>query len=114
VGRGPRREHREAVVVTRGDSDVAGSGGLGERCPFVGVELDGIELRGQPLISRRRNLSVLHHPLAGAELGIDAPVGEHLAPGVAEPLTRGETLGGHSGGYTGGGWLRSYNPKRRE
>ena len=97
VGRGPRRKHREAVVVTRGDGDVAGSGGLGERHPFVGVELDGIELRGQPLISRRRNLFVLHHPLAGAELGVDAPVDEHPEPGVAEPLTRGETLGGRGG-----------------
>ena len=94
VGRGLRREHREAVVVARRDRDVPDTSGPGDRYPFMGVELDRIEFRRQPLVRRRRNRLVLHHPFAGAELGIDAPMNQHPKAGVTEPFARGQSLGG--------------------
>src|SRR5882762_2185582 len=108
VRRSPGREHREAIVVTRSDCDVSRPGGLGERHPLLGIELDRIELGRQPLVRRRWNLSVLHDPFTVAELGIDAPVDEHAEPGLPEPFARGEAFGGH------GRCLRSCHPEWRQ
>ena len=74
----------------------------------MGVELDRIEFRRQPLVRRRRNRLVLHHPFAGAELGVDAPMNEHPKAGVTEPFARGQSLGGYCGR------LRSCDAQRGE
>ena len=67
-------EHREAIVMTGGKGDVAGTGGLERLDPFLGVELGGIETVGQVGIFLIINVAVTHHPLAVAEHGVESPV----------------------------------------
>ena len=70
-------EHREAIMMARGDGDVLHAGGLGERDPCVGVEFFGIEKCRQALVFVDFQLAVVEYPFAVAEDAIDAPVNEH-------------------------------------
>ena len=72
--------------------------------PFVGVELDRVELLGVRAVFGDGDLAAVHDPLADAgDLlavvgaggdGIDAPVDEHAEPGLAPPGHAGVALGG--------------------
>ncbi len=95
VARGARREHRKTVVVARGDRDVLHARRLGERHPRVGIEVGGIEGRGEPLVVGHGDGPILHHPLALAEQAVHAPMNEHSELGVAIPVARREPLRGH-------------------
>ena len=87
------REHREAVVMARRDRDVLRTGGLRDGDPFARVELHRVERRRQPFVRVDGHVRVLHHPLAFAELAVDAPVDEHPELRVAKPFARGGTFG---------------------
>jgi len=79
-----RVEHREAVVVARGDSDVFHSGGFGQGNPFVGIELFGIEEHREAIVLFQRDLAVVEHPFAVAENAVHAPMDEHAESHVLE------------------------------
>ena len=96
VGAGLRLEHREAVVMLRGDHDVFHARVLRELHPRVGVELHRVELRRELLVLAHGDLRAVHDPLAEAERAlalpfagwnrVEAPVDEEAVLGVAEPL----------------------------
>src|SRR5579862_2945476 len=52
VRRGFGGEHRESVVMPRGDGDVSNAGGLCRRDPLARVEFHGVECRREPLVGR--------------------------------------------------------------
>ena len=103
-------EDGEAVVVLRSDDDVLDARLLGQRGPFVGIEVDRIEIVGVVLVLLERDLEELAGPLLAADHGVDAPVDEQAELGLAEPLQAVGTLGlGRSGGRRG----RAARPRAR-
>ena len=97
-----RAEHREAVVVLRGEDDVLHPGVAGDPHPFVGVEEDRIErLRerrilgvGDAEVGLRPFRDAGHHapaPLA-AEEGVEPPVDHQPVLGLLEPPAGGLQL----------------------
>ena len=84
AGRG--LEHRESVVVPRGDGDVAGAGILDGTYPLVGIKARRVKPCRQLGILVAVNLLVEHHPLAIGKHGIDAPVDEYTEFVVLELL----------------------------
>ena len=91
-------EHRKAVMVARGDGDVAGAGILDGAHPFVGVKTRRIESRRQLSVLVAVDALVVHHPLAVGKHGINAPVNEYTKFVVLELLTGLEVLlAGHVG-----------------
>ncbi len=86
-------EHGEAIVMARGHDDVAHARLPGERNPLRGIVFHWIELRCELLVLRTGDVAGLHHPLAVAQLAVDAPVDEHAEAGLLEPLAGLQVLG---------------------
>ena len=93
VGRLRRAEHREALVVARGEADVAGARLAEGRDPLARVEACGIEARGELLVLAVVEVGVGHVPLALPEHGVEPPMEEDAEAAVGELLPRGEVLG---------------------
>ena len=83
-----RVEHREAVVVARGDADILRTGGFDGRDPFRRVELDGVEARSQLRVFLPIQVLVVHHPFAVAQHTVDAVVEEDAEFVVLELFAR--------------------------
>jgi hypothetical protein len=81
--------------MARSDDDVFHAGGFRDIDPRVGVELHRVELWGQLLVFRGRDVFLQHDPLgpggAGAAWplagghGVESPVDEHSEAGIGEP-----------------------------
>ena len=89
---GSALEHRETVVVARGDGNVAGTGILDGTHPCIGIEARRIEAGWQLGILVTANALVEHHPLAIGQHGIDTPVNEHTQFIVLELLAGTQVL----------------------
>ena len=85
-------EHREAVVVTRGDGDVTSTGILDGAYPLVGIKARWIETCGQLGILVTVDALVEHDPLAIGEHRIDTPVDKDTELVVLELLAGLEVL----------------------
>ena len=85
-------EHREAVVVARGDADVLRAGVGHGLHPAVGIEGGGIEAAGQPRVLVAVDVAVVHHPFAIAGHRVEPPVNEDAEAIAAERLARLEIL----------------------
>ena len=78
VAAGLRVEQGEAVVMLRRDDDVLHAGVLGELDPGVGVELHGVELRGECLVFAAPGIFarfMIHSPMPGTVLPFHSPAG---------------------------------------
>ena len=80
-----RIEHREPVVMLRGNGDVFHACGLCQRDPRRGIIFDGIEKRRQLRVIRPVDGARLHDPFAVAQYAIYAPVDEHAKLRILEP-----------------------------
>ena len=77
-------------------------GVLGQRGPFVGIEVDRIEIVGVVLVLLERDLEELAGPFLAADHRVDAPVDEQAELGLAEPLQAVGRVGlGRPGGRRG-------------
>ena len=85
-------EHRESVVMARGDGDVAGARILDGSHPLVGVETRRIETGRQLGILIAVDTLVEHDPLAVGKHGIDTPVDKDTELVVLEFLAGAEVL----------------------
>ena len=81
-------------MVLGGDDDVLHAGVLGGEHDGVGIEVDGVELRGEGVVGFERDLGggadplavgVDAVPLSGGD-GVETPVDEEAEAGVAPPL----------------------------
>ena len=110
-----RIEHREAVVMLRGDHDVFHARRLGQRNNIVGAEARWVELRCQCLVIRYRDRGIVHDPLADARNlltvpgagrdRIQPPMDEHAKARLAPPLHPRIALSGRLGVLNGGNWM---------
>ena len=85
-------EHRETVVMARGDGNIAGTGVLDGAHPLVGIKARGIEACRQLGILVAVDVLVEHDPLAVGEHRIDAPMDEDTKFIVLELLTGTQVL----------------------
>lgn len=84
VGRGRAAPKREAVVVARGDADVAGAGVLEGLHPGAGVEADGIKGRREFAVFAVVEVLVRHDPFALSEHAVEAEMQENAELMVGE------------------------------
>ena len=77
-------EHREAIVMSRGDGDVLHPRRLRERNPCLGIEFLGIEEGWQAVVFVDFQLAVVEYPFPVAEHAVDAPVNEQAKLHVLE------------------------------
>jgi len=97
-----RVEQREAVVVFRRDHDILHARLFRQPHPRVRIVLDRVELPGERLVLRHRDLAPVHDPFPDpANLlpfvrprrhGIHAPVNKQAEAGFAPPLHAGVAL----------------------
>ena len=100
---GRRIEQAESIVVLGRDHDVTHARVFGDLHPLGRIELHGIELLGQLLVFRDRDVGTVHNPLAepvdllavpaAGWNRIQAPVDKHAEARVAPPLHAGIALG---------------------
>ena len=106
-------EHAEAVVVLARDGDVPRPADLASLTQASASNLVGLKRGGSLAYSRIGQLVVVHHPLALAQQGVDAPVDEEAELGILEPLpSRRVALG--PGIRGGGGSIVRRNLRRPE
>src|SRR5262245_48892557 len=79
-------EHRKAVMMLAGNSDVFHSGCLGQSNPFSRTELRWIELRRDFLIFGNWNLLFVHDPFALTQDTVHSPMDEHAKLCVLKPF----------------------------
>ena len=75
-------------MVARGDTDILRTGSLDGRDPLRGVELDGVEGRGELRVLLPIQVLVVHHPFAVAQHTVDAVVEEDAEFVVLELFAR--------------------------
>ena len=88
-------EHRKPVVMLRCDDDVFHAGGLRDTNPLRRIEPDRVELGGELLVPRARDIRPRHDPFADLFRAmsfefarghrVETPVDEHAETGLAPP-----------------------------